>query len=180
MISLDEIQLLEQKVEAVVTKLLQVTEEKKSLTQRCFQLESENHDLRNKISSFEKDQERIEQGIIKALDRLNIVENSVLKVVTSETNSVSVSEEVEHSVTQSYTNEDVYTSEKSSISDEILPEARIQPDTSTQVNDNFPPVFSGEIISEENYEIDDSVNDVPNENIFSDTQDYNSGQLDIF
>lgn len=82
MISLEQIQLLEQKVESAVAKILQLTEERDTLHQRCVQLEEENKRLQSTISDFHQDQDRIEQGIIKALDKLNAVENSVLQAVT--------------------------------------------------------------------------------------------------
>lgn len=81
MISLSQIQLLEEKVESAVAKIMQLNQEKEALTQRCLQLEEENKTLQANFLSFEQDQERIEQGIIKALDRLNVVENSVLQAV---------------------------------------------------------------------------------------------------
>lgn len=81
MISLEQIQLLEQKVESAVAKILQLTEERDTLFQRCTQLEDENKRLQSNILDFHQDQDRIEQGIIKALDKLNAVENSVLQAV---------------------------------------------------------------------------------------------------
>lgn len=81
MISLEQIQLLEQKVESAVAKILQLTEERDTLFQRCAQLEDENKRLQSNILDFHQDQDRIEQGIIKALDKLNAVENSVLQAV---------------------------------------------------------------------------------------------------
>lgn len=85
MISLSQIQLLEEKVESAVAKIMQLNQEKETLTQRCLQLEEENKTLQKNLLSFEQDQERIEQGIIKALDRLNVVENSVLQAVAQQT-----------------------------------------------------------------------------------------------
>lgn len=82
MISLEQIQLLEQKVEGAVAKILQLTEERDMFHQRCIQLEEENKRLQSNILDFHQDQDRIEQGIIKALDKLNAVENSVLQAVT--------------------------------------------------------------------------------------------------
>lgn len=84
MISLDQIQLLEQKVESAVAKILQLTEENQALSQRCVQLEEENRSLQNNILNFHQDQEMIEQGIIKALDKLNAVENSVLQAAAAQ------------------------------------------------------------------------------------------------
>ena len=87
MISLEQIQLLEQKVESAVAKILQLTEERDTLHQRCVQLEEENKRLQSNILDFHQDQERIEQGIINALDKLNAVENSVLQAVALQINN---------------------------------------------------------------------------------------------
>lgn len=81
MISLSQIQLLEEKVESAVARIMQLSQEKEALSKRCLQLEEKNKLLQDNLLSFEQDQERIEQGIIKALDRLNVVENSVLQAV---------------------------------------------------------------------------------------------------
>lgn len=78
MISLDQIRVLEQKIEAIVSKIKELTEENLVLHNKNSQLEQENSLLKTKLSAFEQDQEKIEQGIINALDRLNSVENSIL------------------------------------------------------------------------------------------------------
>ena len=52
MISLEQIQLLEQKVESAVAKILQLTEERDTLFQRCAQLEDENKRLQSNILDF--------------------------------------------------------------------------------------------------------------------------------
>ena len=78
MLSLDQIKVLERKIEAVVSRVMALTSENSSLKQKIDSLEQENQSLKSKVESFESDQEKIEQGIISALDRLNTVENSVL------------------------------------------------------------------------------------------------------
>lgn len=184
MISLDEIQLLEQKIEVVVTKFLQVTEENKSLIQRCSQLESENQSLMDKLSSFEQDQEKIEQGIIKALDRLNVVENSVLQAVSAGKVEFSATDETveqnEQAILQANSEAD-FTS-----GDEGVQHSQRQDDVF-----DFPPVPSTEEIINENTPVNDEYNErkqenLPlidedlNQNVYAENQDYNSGQLDIF
>ena len=53
MISLEQIQLLEQKVESAVAKILQLTEERDTLFQRCAQLEDENKRLQHMLEKYE-------------------------------------------------------------------------------------------------------------------------------
>ncbi len=78
MLSLDQIKVLERKIEAVVSRVMELTSENNTLKQKIDFLVQENQILQSKVEAFESDQEKIEQGIISALDRLNTVENSVL------------------------------------------------------------------------------------------------------
>ncbi|MCM1322004.1 MAG: cell division protein ZapB [Bacteroides sp.] len=78
MITLDQIRLLEQKVESAVKKIAALEQENEQLSAKCGLLEKTNEELTKRYSSLESDQERIEQGILRALDRLNDMENTVL------------------------------------------------------------------------------------------------------
>ena len=79
MISLDQIQMLERKVESAVSKIAALQELNSALRDKNTELEHTNTMLTQRISSFEADQGRIEQGILNALDRLNSMESAVLK-----------------------------------------------------------------------------------------------------
>ena len=79
MISLDQIQMLERKVESAVAKIAALQELNSALRDKNTELEHTNTMLTQRISSFEADQGRIEQGILNALDRLNSMESAVLK-----------------------------------------------------------------------------------------------------
>ena len=61
MISLDQVHLLEQKVENAVAKILQLQKENESLRERCAFLESKANNLNEKVSVFEADQDKIEE-----------------------------------------------------------------------------------------------------------------------
>ena len=85
MISLDQIQLLEQKVELAVKKISELQKENdflrsefSALKVKSDELQKTNVELQNKVTVFESDQPRIEQGIINALKYLDNVEDSVL------------------------------------------------------------------------------------------------------
>lgn len=80
MITLDQIRILEQKVEEAVSLIQRLKQENKDLTAQCVALEEEKNSLTERISAYEADQERIEQGIIQTLEKLNVIENSVLQV----------------------------------------------------------------------------------------------------
>lgn len=92
MISLDQILLLQQKVESAVEKISQLQSEISQLNAENDALRTQCSELSNSLSEkteqlshkmeliakFEKDQKTIESGILKALDRLNVIENTVL------------------------------------------------------------------------------------------------------
>ena len=79
MISLDQILLLERKVESAVEKISQLQSENDALRTKCAELTNALADKSELLSSIEQDQSKIENGILKALDRLNSIENSVLR-----------------------------------------------------------------------------------------------------
>ena len=82
MISLDQVYLLEQKVESAVEKIQQLQAENDALRSKCNELTNALSAKSEQLSNFESDQSQIETGIKKALDRLNSIENSVLKTAT--------------------------------------------------------------------------------------------------
>ena len=82
MISLDQVYLLEQKVESAVEKFQQLQEENDALRNKCTELTNALSAKSEQLSNFESDQSQIETGIKNALDRLNSIENSVLKTAT--------------------------------------------------------------------------------------------------
>lgn len=81
MISLDQVYLLEQKVESAVEKIQQLQAENDALRKKCSELTNALSSKTEQLSTFENDQTQIENGIRKALDRLNSIENTVLKTV---------------------------------------------------------------------------------------------------
>ena len=82
MISLDQVYLLEQKVESAVEKIQQLQAENDALRNKCNELTNALSAESEQLSTFESDQNQIESGIKKALDRLNSIENSVLKTAS--------------------------------------------------------------------------------------------------
>ena len=85
MISLDQVYLLEQKVESAVAKIQQLQAENDALRNKCTELTNALSAKSEQLSSFESDQSQIETGIKKALDRLNSIENTVLKTAAQNT-----------------------------------------------------------------------------------------------
>lgn len=82
MISLSQVELLEQKVESAVEKIQQLQAENDALRKKCSELTNAISAKSEQLTSFESEQVQIENGIKKALERLNSIENSVLKAVS--------------------------------------------------------------------------------------------------
>ena len=93
MISLDQVRLLEQKVENAVNKILQLQRENAELKERCAFLESQASNLNQKVSSYESDQNQIEEGIVKVLKRLNVVEDAVRTQIELESSNNPITED---------------------------------------------------------------------------------------
>ena len=95
MISLDQVLLLEQKVESAVEKIRQLQNENDALRKKCSELTNALSSKSEQLSNFETDQNKIELGIRKALDRLTSIENSVLKAAGSSIPSFDTMESVQ-------------------------------------------------------------------------------------
>ncbi|MCR5723971.1 MAG: cell division protein ZapB [Treponema sp.] len=78
MITLDQVLLLQKKVESAVAKIAQLKAENDALRSKCAELTNALSAKTEQFSTFEADQSRIEHGILQALERLNAVENEVL------------------------------------------------------------------------------------------------------
>ena len=79
MISLDQVYLLEQKVESAVEKIKQLQAENDALRSKCAELTNALSAKSELLETFENDKGLIENGIQKALDHLNSIDYSVIK-----------------------------------------------------------------------------------------------------
>lgn len=86
MTTLNQVQLLEEKVEGIVVRLQQLQAENDALRKQCAELTNALSSKSEQLSSYTSDQNEIEDGLKKALDRLNYIENSVLKAGTTTVN----------------------------------------------------------------------------------------------
>ncbi len=77
MISLDQVLLLEEKVESAVAKIAQLNAENAALRSKCAELTNALSAKTEQFSNFQSDQGKIEAGILKALERLDSVENAI-------------------------------------------------------------------------------------------------------
>ena len=79
MMSLDQVLLLEEKVESAVEKIQQLEAENDALRSKCSELTNALSAKTEQLKAYESEQSKIESGIIKAIDRLNSIENTVVK-----------------------------------------------------------------------------------------------------
>ena len=160
MITLDHVLLLEQKVESAVKKISQLQAENDALRSRCAELTNALSSKSEQLSAFEQDQGKIESGILKALDRLSAIENSVLQTVGQLQNPQT---ENNAQVVPSFNQQDNM-------------EQNIQ-----QVNDNFVPENQAFNQNQEQ-QVEYFEQQSPSSDLFQQNEQYNSdnGQFDIF
>lgn len=163
MITLDQVQLLEKKVEAIVSKMNDLQRQNVALQEKNRDLIEKNSLLMQKISSFEADQNRIEQGILNALDRLNSMENSALKVGSSATSTQNVQEVVlsntENNFTEATSQPNELTNFSNIQAEQIAQEQEVQQEYQ---EDNYQPQEESLNFSEE--KLDEEINSEETEN----------------
>ena len=173
MISLDQVLLLEQKIESAVEKIRQLQNENDALRKKCSELTNALSSKSEQLSSFETDQNKIELGIRKALDRLTSIENSVLKAAGSTVPSFDTMEsvkkepisepEVEAQVEEPV-NQDISISEAQSQQPQKM-QVSIADDFADTTNITKPvtnPIFTEEPVQEP---ADDIIGNVPSDGI---------------
>jgi uncharacterized phage infection (PIP) family protein YhgE len=77
MISLEQIRLLEQKVQAAVARIGQLKQENATLKEHLSSYQKRIDELEVLVDSFKADQGQIEQGILNALAQLDQLEDEV-------------------------------------------------------------------------------------------------------
>lgn len=77
MISLDQIQILEQKIESAVAKIAQLTAENDALRSKCAELTNALSAKTEQLSAFQTDQNKIELRIKKALEQLENIPDTL-------------------------------------------------------------------------------------------------------
>lgn len=84
MVNLDQIKLLETKVEKAVNLIKSLSEEKDSLKREVEEKNKRISELENLIIVFKDDQSKIEQGIVNALNHLSAFESSIYEKMQPE------------------------------------------------------------------------------------------------
>lgn len=84
MISLEQIRILEQKVESALARLKELQNENAVLKHENTELKTQVNELNETCSRFEQEEGKIEQGILHVLNRLNTMEDTVQRTLLSE------------------------------------------------------------------------------------------------
>lgn len=156
MISFDQVLLLEERVESAVKKIEQLNAENAALRAKVAELSNALNAKSEQFSSFQSDQSKIEEGILKALSRLNAVENVVLQA-SGAAQSVSVSSE--HIANEQARSESVTSTQaepvqvvQGNVSEPKEPVAQAQPQNTNQAQNvpvqNAEPSFDSMNVSE--------------------------------
>lgn len=159
MISLDQILLLEKKVESAVAKIAQLQAENDALRSKCSELTNALSSKSEQLSTFEQDQSKIESGIMNALDRLASIENSVLKAAGQ------LSEGAQENTASETSKENTF-SAQNTLNTQNTPPAEPGQDT------NQGDIFTAEQIQQE------SSTQTENESFTQDSQDYDDSETD--
>ena len=135
MISLDQVHVLEKKVESAVSKIVELKNENAALKNRISLLEKENTELNSKVSVFEKEQNRVEESILSVLNRLDVVEDTVSSSAVAPSSSVVNETITEESAEAEPAEMDIRIHEDDSVSNELSGEQ----ETETAADDSFSP-----------------------------------------
>ncbi len=81
MLSLEQVRLLDERVQRVITRTSELQRENRELRERLEGYQERIQDLEGKIEQYSSNQAEIEQGVLNALQRLDEVEDAVVEGV---------------------------------------------------------------------------------------------------
>lgn len=130
MVSLDQVLVLEQKVESAVKKITQLQAENDALRRKCAELTNSLSSKSEQLTTFEQDQGLIESKIKNLINRFNNIENSVMDVIgQSDSNPTSVQQTIPNQPAQN-----TYPNQTNTVQPQVsAPETNIR-------QDSFQPV----------------------------------------
>lgn len=173
MITLDQIKLLEQKVESAVLKIKQLEAESDALRSRCLELTNALSSKTELLTTLQQERDLIESGILSALNNLDKIENDV---ISSSTESKEESLTVENSTVKEETNISEDNSQVSEIENQTNETTIIEEPTTNEQTDTTTEPIVEDTNQTQNQDFD-SLSDVPstdniqNNDISEDVQD---------
>ena len=193
MISLDQVLLLQKKVETAVEKIAflkgqieQLKSENDALRTQCAELTKALNDKTELVSSLESNQGKIEETILSALNRLDTVENSILNGPDSSESQVSFDQQATLETVEDSSSGDSEQEQSSENASDTQQDGSAQ---SSEVQENQPELVVSESDAQQpsqepfRYEIvpdDSSDEDEDNSNSSDNTAESLNGQFDIF
>lgn len=170
MISLDQILVLEKKVESAVNKITQLQAENDALRSKCAELTNALSSKSEQLSSFEQDQGLIESKIVNLINRFNNIENSVLDVIGSSGSMQSPVAAIQQPVQTP--------APEQSVQQTQVPNQNPIAQSQTYVPASEPVVST--VVETESEEMQQSFFDMNEVSSLDDNQSQESGQFDIF
>ncbi|MCI6366707.1 MAG: cell division protein ZapB [Spirochaetia bacterium] len=170
MISLDQILVLEKKVESAVNKITQLQAENDALRSKCAELTNALSSKSEQLSSFEQDQGLIESKIVNLINRFNNIENSVLDVIGSSGSMQSPVTAIQQPVQTP--------APEQSVQQTQVPDQNPIAQSQTYVPASEPVVSTP--VETESEEMQQSFFDMNEVSSTDDNQSQESGQFDIF
>ena len=170
MISLDQILVLEKKVESAVNKITQLQAENDALRSKCAELTNALSSKSEQLSSFEQDQGLIESKIVNLINRFNNIENSVLDVIGSSGSMQSPVAAIQQPVQTP--------APEQSVQQTQVPNQNPIAQSQTYVPASEPVVSTP--VETESEEMQQSFFDMNEVSSLDDNQSQESGQFDIF
>ena len=170
MISLDQILVLEKKVESAVNKITQLQAENDALRSKCAELTNALSSKSEQLSSFEQDQGLIESKIVNLINRFNNIENSVLDVIGSSGSMQSPVAAIQQPVQTP--------APEQSVQQAQIPNQNPIAQSQTYVPASEPVVSTP--VETESEEMQQSFFDMNEVSSLDDNQSQESGQFDIF
>lgn len=168
MVSLDQILVLEQKVESAVKKISQLQAENDALRSKCAELTNALSSKSEQLSSFEQDQGLIESKIASLISRFANIENTVMDAISQNT-SAPVQESVQTLVQPQVQVQQPATQVVSQVTSQVIPEAHIS------VLQNQPSVHDEQLqVQNINQVAEDPVEEETSQPSFFDMNEINS------
>ncbi len=168
MISLDQILVLEQKVESAVKKISQLQAENDALRSKCAELTNALSSKSEQLSSFEQDQGLIESKIASLISRFANIENTVMDAISQNT-SAPVQTPVQPQVQVQQPAVQVV----SQVTSQVIPEAH------TSVLQNQPSVHDEQLqVQNINQVVEEPVEEETSQPSFFDMNEINSAAPD--
>ena len=172
MISLDQILVLEQKVESAVKKISQLQAENDALRSKCAELTNALSSKSEQLSSFEQDQGLIESKIASLISRFANIENTVMDAISQNTN-VPVQESVRTPVQPQVQVQQPAAQVVSQVTSQVIPEAH------TSVLQNQPSVHVEQPqVQNVNQVVEEPVEEETSQPSFFDMNEINSAAPD--